>query len=557
MHLTDTDREARCAELLQGLLRNGRARVAALAADGFRIAVPSSLGVPGGRLIPLPAGRETMIDLVVPRDRLRVLGIWERAGARGHAAGPVEVGAVPGRPAVLTILDARRDHGVWVAALHPADGPGPDVDEAPAGSLAVPFRTRTAVLRKSFHAVVTEIDDRVTSMLGWTWEAMVGRRSSEFVHPDDLDRVVTSWMELVAHPELQRVRYRHLRADGGWLWVESESVMGTTGGGDPEATTTLSDISEEMAAHEAVIGRERLFRRLTEALPIGLLRVEPGGTISYRNAGVGRLFGDVALDVVEDLSACLAFGDRPALRAALAAAIGAGRDRELEVALRPLPGRSPVLDGRRCSISLIALTDREGAAGTLVCLQDVTDSARLRDDLLARATFDALTGAHNRASVLGALDHEIATAPLGSTGVLYVDLDGFKAVNDERGHAVGDELLVEVADRLRSVVRPGDLVGRIGGDEFLLLLTGLDGPVDAAAVADRALAVLRGDVALTGGTIRLRASVGMACTVAGDTRETLVDRADAAMYRDKALGPAGPTPPLRDPTDATAHAGLS
>ena len=137
-------------------------------------------------------------------------------------------------------------------------------------------------------------------------------------------------------------------------------------------------------------------------------------------------------------------------------------------------------------MSLRALLRPSGeVSGAITCVLDVTDSARARQELERRATFDTLTQCHNRSSVLATLERELAREDSSSTGVVYVDLDEFKPVNDTLGHAAGDELLVLVAERLRLASRDSDVVGRLGGDEFLVVLRDIPGPEMAMRAADR------------------------------------------------------------------------
>ena len=127
-----------------------------------------------------------------------------------------------------------------------------------------------------------------------------------------------------------------------------------------------------------------------------------------------------------------------------------------------------------------------------------------------------------------------------SVGVLFLDLDGFKNVNDQFGHDAGNELLVEVAERLRRCVRPGDLVARMGGDEFTILLTRIDNPSPAIEVADRICAFIKEQFILDAGVAQISTSIGIALAPA-DTADPgdLVRRADGAMYRAKSQGKAG------------------
>jgi diguanylate cyclase (GGDEF)-like protein len=124
-----------------------------------------------------------------------------------------------------------------------------------------------------------------------------------------------------------------------------------------------------------------------------------------------------------------------------------------------------------------------------------------------------------------------------TVAVLFCDLDHFKVVNDSLGHNAGDHLLVVMAERLQSVVRPGDTVARFGGDEFVVLCESLEEPSDSVDIANRLAEALRAPVALDGGELVVSASIGIACTRdAIDTSETLLRDADAAMYRAKEQG---------------------
>lgn len=175
-------------------------------------------------------------------------------------------------------------------------------------------------------------------------------------------------------------------------------------------------------------------------------------------------------------------------------------------------------------------------------------------DLVRRAASDPLTGLANRSELRQRLAHHLGEAG-GSAAVLYLDLDGFKQVNDSLGHAAGDELLVAVAGRLRQQVRTSDVVARLGGDEFVVAL--LDDDASTAErvgheVAHRVLAALRDPVRARGRTVRLSASIGVAVAdarrgergphdAAPTGGDAVLADADAALYQRKAHGRDGVT----------------
>lgn len=160
-------------------------------------------------------------------------------------------------------------------------------------------------------------------------------------------------------------------------------------------------------------------------------------------------------------------------------------------------------------------------------------------DLQHQATHDALTGLPNRVLFLDRLEREIAHAERdGRTfAVLAVDLDRFKVINDTLGHGPGDQLLMEVARRLQLAIRAVDTVARTGGDEFLLLITGVREPADAAMIAAKIVSVLDQSVTISATEVHTSASIGISVYPAdGTDSESLVAHADEAMYFAKQSG---------------------
>ncbi|WP_170315566.1 diguanylate cyclase [Nakamurella deserti] len=168
-------------------------------------------------------------------------------------------------------------------------------------------------------------------------------------------------------------------------------------------------------------------------------------------------------------------------------------------------------------------------------VRDISERKRLEAQLAYQSVHDPLTGLANRRQVRPRLEHEVARMNRhpGVLAVLFIDLDGFKAVNDTLGHSAGDELLVAVADRLRLGCRSEDLVARFGGDEFVVVCAEMHKPEEALVIAERLDALLGLPVEIAGQQLRPRASIGIVTDDGRRTPDQLLDAADAAMYRVK------------------------
>jgi diguanylate cyclase (GGDEF)-like protein len=164
---------------------------------------------------------------------------------------------------------------------------------------------------------------------------------------------------------------------------------------------------------------------------------------------------------------------------------------------------------------------------------------RTNDKLLHFATHDVLTGLPNRALLSDRIQHAVEVARRNGKpfAVLFMDLDGFKAINDSLGHAVGDGLLVAVAQRIRACIRGEDMVARIGGDEFVVVMSNLSSPEVVEQLSENILSALRQDFQLEDATLRVTSSIGIAVYPnSGDSVDALMKNADAAMYEAKQSG---------------------
>jgi diguanylate cyclase (GGDEF)-like protein/PAS domain S-box-containing protein len=177
--------------------------------------------------------------------------------------------------------------------------------------------------------------------------------------------------------------------------------------------------------------------------------------------------------------------------------------------------------------------------GIVVNSRDVTERKAFEDQLARQAFFDPLTGLPNRVLFMYSIEHALAAARRNTlgVGVMFLDMDGFKHVNDTLGHLVGDQLLVAFGQRLKSCVRPGDTVARLGGDEFTVLLEDIPHAGEAERVAARILERLQTPFHFGGRDLNISCSIGIAYGAQGEAQPPdLLRFADVAMYRAKNAG---------------------
>ena len=203
-------------------------------------------------------------------------------------------------------------------------------------------------------------------------------------------------------------------------------------------------------------------------------------------------------------------------------------------------------------LSVTMVRGRDGESlYALAQVEDVTARKRAETDLVFRALHDDLTGLPNRALLLDHLDGALARAQRteARVGVLFIDLDNFKAINDSYGHIVGDEFLKQIGERINRSLRGGDTAARIGGDEFVVLCESLTDAADAGGVAKRIQDALAIEIPTQGQTLSATASIGIAISDDSSTPGTLLRDADSAMYVAKRRGGR-----RWEPANASLHA---
>jgi len=322
------------------------------------------------------------------------------------------------------------------------------------------------------------------------------------------------------------------RADGSTVAVSGATarLQAVPGGA---WVLRLREIAARLRADEALRSSEARFRALADHAPIGVFLSDVGVRLAYVNPGFAQVWGrsahelegDSWLDPVVD-------EDRVDVLAAVAGVLAGER---ADVSFRVL---RPDGDVRTLEARFVPLVGVDRQCSFVGSVEDVTD-ARAREAALAwQARHDALTGLPNRTELWERI-HRHVDASERAVSLLFFDLDDFKLVNDSLGHAAGDVLLMEVAERLRTTVRDGDVVARFGGDEFVVFCPGTSTEQEAAHIADRLLKVLREPVDLGSRQVRVTASAGvLVSTPEHRDTESLIRDADIAMYQAKSAGKA-------------------
>lgn len=346
------------------------------------------------------------------------------------------------------------------------------------------------------------------------------------LHPDDQKRVTASFQAALAGTgDSWEETYRYRRIDGGWAHVSDRGfILRDDTGKALRMVGGMLDRSPELEAQRALAERETSYRGLVERLPLPLL-VLRDGVVAFCNPSASRVLRG---DGGPELAGC---GVDRLFEPAIANAL---RDPQWSTTGRQVRVRRT--DGGEFLAEMAVSAYRDGnGQGLQLVLRDLTEQLRFEQILTHQAQHDDLTGLPNRRAVKERLRGWLAMAGErgGELAVVFVDLDQFKVINDALGHAVGDNVIRAVAERLAEAVGPGVTLGRFGGDEFML--------VADADVVDRVVASVHRAVAepieVVGTTQFLSASIGIAIGPRdGTDPDTLIRSADAAMYEAKRQG---------------------
>jgi diguanylate cyclase (GGDEF)-like protein/PAS domain S-box-containing protein len=376
-----------------------------------------------------------------------------------------------------------------------------------------------------------EASGQSTRLLGYPRDFVAADGLFALVHPDDMASARAALHEVLdgtrGAQDPHEVRIRAF--DGSYRVFECVGQhLGRAGQG---AVITLRNVDERKRAERAHREAEERFRTVFEHAPLCVSVVDLEGLILDINAAGAELMQSTREKLIgTDARACVHPDDIDiAIDSTLQQINGIDTVAEFRM-IRP--------DGSTVWVTSYAALFEPGEDRPpyVITLQtDITERRLLEARLEREAQSDPLTGLLNRNAFMANVRDALESETNVSVGLLFVDLDRFKAVNDTCGHAVGDEVLVHVARAIESVTRSGDIVARLGGDEFVVLCRGVD-EATIATVGSRVVDAVCAPIAVGPHIIQVGASVGGALANAMDEVNALLRRADGAAYQAKRRG---------------------
>jgi diguanylate cyclase (GGDEF)-like protein/PAS domain S-box-containing protein len=405
------------------------------------------------------------------------------------------------------------------------------------------------------HSTLTYVSPQIEQLLGWPPEAFLEDQELWYrcIHPDDVGRVREAERRSYAAGERVDLEFRMLRRDGGELWVrDKEAVILDADGAPAFSQGVLVDVTPTRASEGELADERHRAQRYLDIAGAIIVILDASARITLLNRAGAELLGYAEGELVgrDWYDAVVPERLRVAGRAAYRAEVSGGQDDAVH--------ESVVLtkDGDERTIAWrdTVVRDADGAVTAVMSSGvDLTERRAAEEQIAYLAYHDPLTGLPNRALLQEHLDLALARARRQgqAVGLLYLDLDGFKLVNDSLGHPAGDELLCHVTMRLGERRRGMDLLARQGGDEFLLLLVDLErdqAEPHARRVAEDLLKALAEPFSISGAEFHIGASIGISLFPrdAADADE-LLRHADAAMYGAKNAGRNGVTVYNGDP----------
>ncbi|MBC9251292.1 hypothetical protein A9179_13535 [Pseudomonas alcaligenes] len=385
---------------------------------------------------------------------------------------------------------------------------------------------------------ITDWNSEASRIFGWQRGEVLGLPLSGLIVPERMRTEHERGLQHFRRTGLGAVLNRRtelpaLRKDGSELIVEiTISVSGS--GSEHEFSAFMHDVTERKRIEQEVRLNQQLLRSVTDSIPALVAFIDPQEVFQYCNRSFLQAFGVSEEQVIgRSLQELIEAQEYAFVRPYLLEAL-AGRQSTFEHAIRLHSGE------RYMEARYVSQLDIAGQVqGAYLILWDITERWAQEQNLRWRAMRDSLTGLFNRAAILEALERAI-DEHLGGTrllALLYLDVDRFKQINDNLGHAVGDEVLKVFAQRLEACVRDSDVVARLGGDEFVILLQQLTSAEHACEVADKIIYAMGAPLQIREHCLPISTSIGVALLGSdASCAAELLEKADSALYQAKQAG---------------------
>jgi diguanylate cyclase (GGDEF)-like protein/PAS domain S-box-containing protein len=432
-------------------------------------------------------------------------------------------------------IEGLRSIARLIADFFDRDDAAPTVEHDTA--LLEALRDPVLVVDGSF--VIRYASSGVAALLGRTPKEMKDRSAGDFVHEDDLHRAIDAFDRLAGGREAYRSVLRLRHGSGEYVRIE---ITGSDRLADHRIqgiVMSLRSGDHDLELEDSLERERSLLAAILDQLQEGVIATDPLGKPTVVNQAAKYLHGLARSTNAGGLSAHdLALFDAD--------------HRPVQANDHPI---TRVRDGEHISAQHFTLHAADGSlrhvlvsgrpvinaqgeqVASALAYHDATEAQLTEGNLRDRAMHDPLTGLANRQQLRERMVKLATGSAETQLGVCFVDLDGFKLVNDTYGHAVGDEVLRTAARRLAAELRPSDLLARFGGDEFVALLTGAPDTFTALAIAERLRRTIARPFVVDGNIVTLSASMGLAMAPAvGMNEDALLRSADVALYTAKAAG---------------------
>ena len=389
------------------------------------------------------------------------------------------------------------------------------------------------IIQNGKFVYVSELYQKIT---GYTDKELIGKNSLNNIHPDDRENVRDQAIKCLKKESFEPYEYKFIKNNNQLRYI-LETVTPIIYKGERATLGSFMDITERKRMEEALIQSEGKYRNILENIQEGYFEVDLSGNFTFFNESMCRITGypkekltgtnykqfsdeENSKKVFQVFNNVYKTGTPPeGFDWLIIRTDGTKRYIEASVSLQKDPLNKP-----------------NGFKGII---RDITERKLIEQELNHMATHDVLTGLPNRLMFSQLLNHAIQSAQRNKKqlAVLFIDLDRFKIINDSLGHEAGDRMLQEIANRFRQLLRSADIVGRLGGDEFIILIEDVNELSQVATLAHKILTTTIKPAVLMGEECRVTASIGISVyPTDGQDEQSLMKNADRAMYFAKEEG---------------------